>query len=215
MSINKKYITQIREPFFQIAKELIKDNSKVLDVGAGNASFSKYCGRYDFYMVDGNSNTVEELKNEYKNYFHSHLPNLPFSDQQFDLIHCSHVIEHLEPECLYVTLKEMDRCLKPNGHIVISAPLLTDFFYNDLSHVKPYNPEVFIKYMVGKRIVNLTRAKISYAYSLNDLVYRYKKEKIISGEFPAILDFSLKVLKKIGLCKYTKTGFTIVLTKET
>jgi len=215
MSINKKYITQNREPFFEIARKLIQPGFQVLDIGAANGSFAKYCNNNDMYLLDGNEETVLEYSVSFKNFFYAKLPNIPFENNKFDLIHCSHVVEHLNPEDLYQTLKEFDRCLKFNGYLVISAPLLTDFFYNDLSHIKPYNPEVFIKYMVGKKLDNLSRTKISFSYILNNLVYRYRKEKIISGEFSMILDLLLRVLKKIGICKYIKTGFTIVLSKGT
>jgi 2-polyprenyl-3-methyl-5-hydroxy-6-metoxy-1,4-benzoquinol methylase len=211
--MQKKYITQKREPFFQIAKDLINDNSKVLDIGAGDCSFSKYCNRKDFFMIDGNNNTVETFKNEYKNYFYSQLPIIPFNNHHFDIIHCSHVIEHLDPQCLYSTLKEIDRCLKPSGYLIISAPLLTDFFYDDLSHFKPYNPNIFIKYLTDVKLNNLSREKIADYYTLHNITYRYKAYHLIDGEVILPLKLLNKLLFKIGLIKYKKTGYTIALKK--
>src|SRR5690606_15521311 len=115
---------------------------KVLDIGAGSGLFSKYFKRNDFYLFDGNDITINELKRENKNVFQGELPIIPFQNNFFDLIHCSHVIEHLNPDVFYETLKEMDRCLKLGGHLIISAPLIWSGFYNDLSHVRPYNPKV-------------------------------------------------------------------------
>jgi len=213
MSINKKYITQSREPFYELASNLIKENDLVLDIGAGNGSFAKHCKNNEIYLVDGNFQTVSNNLKSYKNYFHSVLPILPFEDKKFNLIHCSHVVEHLDAETLYQTVKEMDRCLKLGGHLVISSPLLTDFFYNDLSHVKPYNPEVFIKYLTKGQFENLTREKISNTYSVLNLTFRYKKVKFITGDFVLPIDFFLRILEKIGICKYIKTGYTLVLYK--
>jgi ubiquinone/menaquinone biosynthesis C-methylase UbiE len=211
--MNKKHITHAREPFFQIAKELISTNSLVLDIGAGNAGFAKYCQRTDFFMVDGNPETVHELKDQYKNYYHAVLPNLSFNDHQFNLIHCSHVIEHLDQQCFYDTLKEMDRCLAVNGYLVISAPLLTDFFYDNLSHVKPYNPSIFIRYLTNIPINNNNKSKISENYELLQLEYRYKAVRIMDGTL-SILDWVLTGLYKIGLRRHIKTGYTIVLQKK-
>lgn len=215
MKVNKKYITQSREPFFEIAKGLINSTDVVLDIGAGNGDFAVYCNKMDMYMVDGNVESVNLYSTQFKNYQHAILPTLPFKNNFFDIIHCSHVVEHLQPEILYQTIQEVDRCLKTDGYFIISAPLLSDFFYNDLSHIKPYNSEVFLKYLsanYGQN--NLTRSKISSDYQKVKLVFRYKKEYIISGNFNFFISFILKVLKKIGICKYLKTGFTLVLKKQ-
>ena len=58
----------------------------------------------------------------------------------------------------------MDRCLKNNGYIIISTPLLWYGFYDDLSHVKPYNPEVLLKYFCYFPDTILTREHISKNY---------------------------------------------------
>lgn len=209
-----KYITQSREPFFEIAKELIDINSIVLDIGAGDGEFAEFCGRNDFYLIDGNIQIVNKNKNRFTNYTFGILPLLPFSNQFFDVIHCSHVIEHLEPQTFYDTLKEMNRCLKYQGFLVISTPMMSEFFYDDLSHVKPYNPAVFIKYLTNQRINNLTRTKISEEYLIKKIVYRYKAYRVIEGELPVPINWVVSFLFKIGCKKYKKTGFTIVLKKK-
>lgn len=46
--------------------------------------------------------------------------SLPFSDNSFDLIFCSEVLEHLiDP---FFTVKEFNRILKPSGKIIITTP---------------------------------------------------------------------------------------------
>lgn len=46
--------------------------------------------------------------------------SLPFSDNSFDLIFCSEVLEHLiDP---FFTVKEFNRVLKPSGKIIITTP---------------------------------------------------------------------------------------------
>ena len=78
--IDKKYATHRREPFFELAKDYINDASKVLDIGSGNGAFSEYCNRNDFYLFDGNLQTIDFLKERFKNVKHGILPNLSFED---------------------------------------------------------------------------------------------------------------------------------------
>ncbi len=211
--------TRSRIPFFEIARNIIKPDDKVLDIGAGDGCFSRYCKRNDFYLVDGNEITIQKHKDEFPNYIYSKLPTLPFDDNMFDLIHVSHVLEHLDNQEFYETIKEINRCLKYSGHLVISMPLLSDFFYDDLSHIKPYNPAIFFKYLTKDTVNNLSRSKISEEYEIIQLQHRYDGKKLL--EFPQvqgmihfwILNKFFGGLRRIGFKKYVKTGYTIVLKK--
>lgn len=216
--IEKKYITQKREPFFEIARKYIKKNSKVLDVGAGDGAFSEYCDRKDFFLFEGNPESVNNLKSKFPNVFHGNLPTLPFEDKYFDIIHCSHVIEHLSPAVLHQTISEFDRCLKDGGVLVISAPLLWSKFYNDMSHIKPYNPTVIIKYLTINKYNTGTRSNISESYQVESLIYRYAEKDILEEIyfiknkwfFWGVKKF-MNLLYKMGMRKYEKSGFTLVI----
>jgi len=219
--IDSKYITHNREPFYEIVNKYIDNDSCVLDIGAGDGSFSKYFKRDDFYLYDGNINNIDILKKKYKNVYYGKLPNLPFENTFFDIIHCSHVIEHLYPEELYETLKEMDRCLKNNGYIIISTPLLWYGFYDDLSHVKPYNPEVLLKYFCYFPDTILTREHISKNYIKKELIYRYREVDLLENIYNTKNNFLIAIIIKImnflyrlGLRKYIKIGYTIVIQKN-
>jgi SAM-dependent methyltransferase len=219
--INPKYATHKREPFFELARPYIEENSKVLDIGCGHAAFAKYFDRTDFYLFDGNESTIKDLKTQYNNVFYGVLPKLPFDDSQFDVIHCSHVVEHLDAEILYQTINEMNRCLKPGGVLVISAPLMWSGFYNDLSHLRPYSPYVFTNYLCLSNQINRTREVIKEAYHVDKLVYRFKQIKPLHSIYfhgPRIFAWVLKawfeILNKLGYKSYEKTGFTLVLKKQ-
>lgn len=217
--VDLKYVTHKREPFFEIAKKYIKKGDAVLDIGAGNGDFADYCQVQDIYLFDGNELSINTLKaKKYKNVFLGELPKLPYNTAFFDLIHISHVVEHLEPQELYKTIKEMDRCCKTGGRIIISTPLLWEGFYNDLSHVKPYNPFVFQKYLCKETKDNLTRSSISILYTVEELVYRFREREWIynlknSTKFK-IFEKIYTIIRPLGFEKYEKTGYTIVLKKR-
>ncbi|SHN31815.1 Methyltransferase domain-containing protein [Cyclobacterium lianum] len=220
--IDKKYITHKREPFFEIARKFIDKGAKVLDVGPGDGSFSAYCGRDDFFLLEGNQDSVNSLKKRYRNVYLGKVPAIPFENDFFDLIHCSHIVEHLRPDDLYNFLIEMNRTLKIGGKIVVSAPLLWEEFYNDLSHVKPYNPMVFEKYLCKVEGMNPTRTPVSRSYVMIEIVYRYRNnferfnlhnlnpKSLINRFFNSIF----WRLGSNGLVFLEKTGYTIVLQKN-
>lgn len=218
--MNEKFATHQREPFFEIAKELISPENKVLDIGAGDGSFAAFCQNKEIFLLDGNKESVNYLKTKFNNVVLGNLPLLPYSDQFFDLIHMSHVIEHLQPQKVYDTLKEMNRCCKPGGALVISAPLMWEGFYNDLSHVKPYNPLIFQKYLCAGDNFSLTRKKITDQFSVERLQYRFQERVFFYGiknsknVIHKVLYRFYKFLQQKGVKRFHKTGYTIVLRKN-
>src|SRR5690606_13713379 len=84
--------------------------------------------------------------------------------------------EHLQPQEVYETMKELNRCCRPGGAIVISAPLLWSGFYDDLSHIKPYPPASFVKYL-SKVGATATRSLITDKFKVERLQYRYLERK--------------------------------------
>lgn len=64
---------------------------------------------------------------------------LPHDDGTFDVIWCSHVIEHLHDPATF--LAQCKRVLRPGGHVVLRTPDLKSMgfdFWNDPTHVQPY-----------------------------------------------------------------------------
>lgn len=217
--IDKKFATHNREPFFDIVTPFIKTSSKVLDIGPGSANFSDFHQRNDFYLFEGNPISAERLKSKHPNTVYGQLPMLPFENELFDVIHCSHVVEHLEPQVFYDSIKEMDRCLSVGGTLVISAPMMWEGFYNDLSHVRPYNPSIYQRYLCGTDSMSLTRPAISENYSITKVQYRYKRERLLNFEnsernfVVGTFMIVMKLLDKLGMRRYSKTGYTIILQK--
>lgn len=218
--IHLKYVTHKREPFFDLARKRIQPDFKVLDVGPGSGFFSEFCKRDDIYQFEGNPKNVEKLKQKYPNVYEGILPELPFESQFFDLIHCSHVVEHLSPEVFYQTLLSFDRCLKPGGFMVISAPMMWEEFYDDLSHIRPYPPKVFKNYLCRKAGDSRTRSTISDGYIMEEEIYRYRRINPYRDYTARRNDFFfkgiVKLMRFVGdkfIRKYEKTGYTVVLKK--
>jgi ubiquinone/menaquinone biosynthesis C-methylase UbiE len=109
------------------AMELIKKEfKKHLDIGCADGTFTKYYlekfPNTKGWGVDISEVVVEHAK---KNCPLGHFKpadcySLPFKDEEFDLVHCAEMIEHVDyPE---KAIDEMYRVLKKNGTLIITTP---------------------------------------------------------------------------------------------
>ena len=220
----KNYSTMDRHPFYEIAIPYLPNDKDgiIVDIGAGEGEFANHLDLYSKYsnlfLLDANNQTIQYLKERKINAISYRAPErLPFEDSTVSFIHCSHMVEHLNHTELYSFIKEINRVLNNGGILVISAPLLWDCFYYDLSHIKPYYPRVFISYLC-RQSSQRTAEGISQNFTVQKLVYRYTTSGF--GEWGAnnivfdfIIQISKKILRKIGINKYIQNGFTLVLQK--
>lgn len=221
----ERYCTMKRQLFYEIAALYLPDNKDriIVDIGAGEGSFAEQLDLYNKYtnlfLLDANNQTVESLKGRTTNaILYSAPARLPFEDGAVSFIHCSHMVEHLDPKELHSFLREIDRVLNRGGILVVSAPLFWKGFYGDLSHKKPYYPSVFINYLCNGASQRSAES-ISQKFTLERLVYRYTTTDFVEwGANNMIIDLFIqilkKILKKIGLSKYVQNGFTLVLQKS-
>ena len=219
--------TRSRAPFYVLTERYLPADpgATVVDVGAGHGGFVRQLGlvhRYArCYLLDGSAASVSRLKELGGEALQYTAPDpLPFVDQSVAFIHCSHLVEHLTPENLHALMREWDRVLRPGGVLVISAPLLWERFYGDLTHVRPYHPDVFVKYLGGSEGAR-SREVIATAYDVLETTYRYDVRPVLEGirATRPWLDWPLLALAKVcwilGLRRVERSGFTIVLRKGT
>lgn len=221
----KVYCTNDHRRFYDIAARYLPSNEDdvVVDLGAGEGQFVDYLDldkRYkNIFLLDGHRSTVEKLKGRFNKAIIYKVPDkLPFENSSVSYLHCSHLIEHLYYDELYQLLKEIHRVLDKNGILIVSSPMLYSEFYNDLSHVRPYNPDVLLRYFCDK-YKNASHDMISEGYSKLELVFRYRTLDIDEGwgSNLIIVDFMIQLFKAVlsifGVKRYSKNGYTVVLKK--
>lgn len=115
--------------FVQNVAAGLKPGTKILDAGAGQCTYKPYFNHCEYTAVD---NAVGDVQWDYSQLdLVAPLNKLPVTDNSFDAILCTEVLEHLdEPlDCL----KELFRVLKPNGRLFLTVP----FFHHE--HQIPYD----------------------------------------------------------------------------
>lgn len=66
--------------------------------------------------------------------------------EEYDIVHCSHVIEHFGYPHVVQFLDFLVNSTKTDGHLIIRSPLMWKNFYWDMDHIRPYRPESILDY---------------------------------------------------------------------
>jgi len=113
----------------------------ILDVGCGYGRVLELLSpdRYEAVGVDLNPAIVAACQAKGLNCLTpTDLENSTHS--KFDAILMLHVIEHMNPdECFKFMDAYLDK-LKDGGILIIATPILTEYFFEDFDHIKPYYP---------------------------------------------------------------------------
>ncbi|MFA5723355.1 MAG: methyltransferase domain-containing protein [Candidatus Pacearchaeota archaeon] len=140
--------------------------------------------------------------------FDINKPRLPFKNNTFDEIYCSHVLEHVID--LPKTMNELKRICKTNGKIIIRVPHFScGVSYRDPTHRRLFSYFTFdyfeegayglTKFKIVKKRLNFTRLAFTFLnpllnpiINLNPLIY----ERFFCWVLPcAEVVFELEVIK--------------------
>lgn len=117
----------------------IPEKSRILDAGAGEQQFRKFCSHLKYVSQDFAQYKPENLDAglqmpvwDYgKLDIISDIASIPEGNESFDAILCTEVFEHIiNPR---EAIKEFSRLLKKNGQLILSAPFCS------LTHFAPYH----------------------------------------------------------------------------
>ncbi len=124
-------------PFFITRSKLFREikkvssfiSGRVLDVGCGQKPYCSLFQSTEYIGMDvevsGHDHTNEQIDVYYDGTF------FPFEENSFDAVICNQVLEHIAtPE---ITLSEIQRVLKPQGYVLLTAPFLGD------EHEQPFD----------------------------------------------------------------------------
>jgi ubiquinone/menaquinone biosynthesis C-methylase UbiE len=116
----------------------IPEGLTILDAGAGESQFKKYCSHLkyiaqDFAQYDGTGDTGLQTGtwDNSKLDIVSDIVSIPLPNHSVDAVMCTEVLEHI-PDPV-AAIKEFARLVKPGGYLLITAP------FASLTHFAPYH----------------------------------------------------------------------------
>lgn len=184
----------VRKELEGILEDVRDKQLAVLDAGAGDC-FTKrfFVGTKHKYtamdLVDG-----EAVSNPFELDIFGDIQNMPFENDNFDLVLCLEVLEHIpEPE---LALEEIFRVLKKRGILLLSAPLMSVGFHKDFYR---FTPPTFKKMLetAGFQVKKIKAVGGYYrmlGWQISKISYLVKKPK---SEFLWLFYYLIKI--PIGL----------------
>lgn len=150
------------EKLLAIIRKILPDESTILDVGCGYGRYlTPLSISYHVLGVEANSEIISYMTN--KKYKVISPQNFQQKNKKkFDLILMSHFIEHFSSDDLIEILNTYLKFLKPNGFLVIATPTMNKYFWEDATHVRPYDTA---------SIMQITKSKAQVRYhTKNNLI---------------------------------------------
>lgn len=114
---------------FNLLDKLISDKNKtVLDIGCGIGNYLEDLHKrgHKINGIDIAENMLQTSKERLKKYFEfpplcrTDIENLPFPDNQFDVVFCVGVLEYLKSDVK--SIEEISRVLRPKGLLFLTLP---------------------------------------------------------------------------------------------
>ncbi len=127
-----------REQWLYQTIKKIPMGSRILDAGAGELQYKKFCEHLDYVSQDfaqydglGDEKGLQtKTWDQTRLDIISDIASVPEPDASFDAIMCVEVLEHIPHPV--EALREFSRLLKSGGYLVLTAP------FNSLTHFAPY-----------------------------------------------------------------------------
>lgn len=216
LSLLKKNRLPIEHNLGRLFKERVGNDSKVLDLGCGYGNFLFFLRSHGYKNVTGVDISTEEIAvceklfPAYKFHQADIHEYIRATDEKFDVVYLSHVLEHVKKEDLFGFLEGIRRILADDGIFIILVPNCAAYFsgaanrYGDITHELGFTSismrqvlglsgfrrvEVRNFFGVGAPWLNMLRKSLLFMFEILIQVLGYGKQEVHT---PSLLTIARK-----------------------
>jgi 2-polyprenyl-3-methyl-5-hydroxy-6-metoxy-1,4-benzoquinol methylase len=153
MCVIYQFKRQCERKRFEIIRDLVKDGDKILDVGCGIGSYTSIplsLFPVNIIAIDSDQKTIDYAlaRNGIKNLVFKVGKGEDYESQnKFDLIICSHILEHVRSKTIF--LYNMKWLLKDDGILYLAIPNGFGWF-----EIQNFIPQLISKTRWGEKLIN-------------------------------------------------------------
>ncbi len=127
------YYSDSRPEFFEALK-FIDKNDKVLEIGAGSASFAEKLDSQNYVGLEYNQEAIDKAKGKGITLIKESIENFSIHNlEQFDVVCSFHVLEHVSNPYTYI--ESSLKALKKGGKFICAVPCSDSFYSSNHNHV--------------------------------------------------------------------------------
>lgn len=150
---NRRSETAVEDQNWQIVDYLLSlDAGKkysLLEVGSGFCTLPKMikekCPNISITCIEKNPHLAQVARDEGFAVINEDVLSAN-TLTEYDIVNCSHLIEHFGYPAVTQLLDKLVSWTKNRGILIIVTPLMSEIFYNDIDHVRPYPPTAIMNY---------------------------------------------------------------------
>jgi ubiquinone/menaquinone biosynthesis C-methylase UbiE len=201
----------VREAWVKNSLKSLPAGARLLDAGAGECQFKKYCDHLQYVSQDINEYTGEGdhagLQMGQWNTsgidIVSDIVAIPEPTESFDAVICTEVLEHITD--VVPALEELARLLKVGGTLILTAPFCSLTHFSPYHYTTGFNRSFYLHHLsrLGLEVVELTENGNYFEYvaqeirRIEDVARRYEAGQVSPSENHA-LQVALGVLNRMS-----------------
>lgn len=141
------YYLSERPEFFEAIK-FISPTDKVLEIGAGNASFAEILNSTSYIGLEFNDEAVKKSKSKGIELLKYSIENFSKKNiEQFDVVCSFHVLEHVPNP--YTFIESSLKSIKKGGKFICAVPCSDSFYTKNLNHVLNMPPHHVTRWSIN------------------------------------------------------------------